>query len=181
MERENVISSETLFEGRVVTLKLQKVSKHDGTETTREIIIHSPAVAMVARNEKNQILLVRQYREAIDRDLLEIPAGSIDPGEDPETAVRREMQEETGFIPGKLQKLSEFYAAPGYCTEYLYVYMATDLTPARLFAEDTDEITVVPTPVSEIPELLRSGKIRDSKSIIGLYAFLEYNTNKNNS
>jgi ADP-ribose pyrophosphatase len=110
----------------------------------------------------------------VQKELLEIPAGGIDPGEDVETAVKREMQEETGYLPKKLVKLGSFYSAPGYATENLYLYLVTDLIPSRLVAEDTDSISLVRVPVSEITGVLTSGKICDAKSIAGLYMYLEY-------
>ena len=86
----------------------------------------------------------------------------------------REMQEETGFLPRKLVRLGGFYSTPGYCTEYLYLYLATDLTPSRLYDEDTEGIEVVPVPVAQVTELIMSQKICDAKSIAGLLAYLEY-------
>ncbi len=146
----------------------------DGHKTTREIVEYSPAVAIVAVDAENNVLMVQQYREAVQQELLEIPAGGIDQGEDIETAVKREMQEETGFLPQKLVKLCGFYAAPGYCTEFMHVYLATELTPHHLVAEDTDEISLVKVPVKDIPKLLRSGRLVDAKTIAGLYAYLDY-------
>ncbi|MDP2919135.1 MAG: NUDIX hydrolase [Dehalococcoidia bacterium] len=171
---EKTTRSKTLYQGQVVTLRLDTVTAPDGKESTREIVVRSDCVAIVPVDEKGNILLVRQYRHAIQKELLEIPAGSIEPGEKVEDAVRREMQEETGFLPQKLVKLGGFYASPGYCTEYLYLYLVTDLVPSRLFAEDTDEISLVRTPVKEIPALLASGQICDSKSVAGLYLYLNH-------
>ena len=129
--------------------------------------------------EDDNVLLVSQYREAVGKELLEIPAGGIDPGEDVETAVKREMQEETGYLPQKLVNLGGYYLAPGYSTEYLHLYLAADLIPSRLVAEDTEGINVVKVPVSQIRKMLTSGKICDGKSIAGLYMFLEYRRRKN--
>lgn len=146
----------------------------DGRETTREIVEHADCIAVVAVDEKDNVLLVRQYRTPIGKELLEIPAGGIDEGEKPEEAVRREMQEETGFLPRKVVRLGGFYSAPGFCTEYLHLYLATDFVPSRLFAEDTESISLTRVPVKEILALLTSGKIEDAKSIAGLHMFLEY-------
>lgn len=174
MRQEKTLSSKMIFTGRAVNLKIDTVQMPDGRQTTREIVVHSDCIAVVAVDENDNIILVKQFRKAVDKDLLEIPAGGIDPGEDIETAVQREMQEETGYLPQKLMTLGGFYLAPGYSSEYLYLYLATDLIPSRLTAEDTEGIELVRIPVNEIPELLSSGKIEDAKSIAGLYMFLEY-------
>ncbi len=163
-----------MFDGRAVKLRVERIVKENGHRTTREIVEHDPAVAIVAVDAEDNVLLVEQYREAVKQELLEIPAGGIDPGEDPETAARREMQEETGFQPQKLVKLCGFYAAPGYCTEFMHIYLAKELTPSRLTAEDTDEIKLVKIPLRDVQELLKSGKLIDAKTIAGLYAFLDY-------
>ena len=113
-----------------------------------------------------------QTFQRMEKELLEIPAGGIDPGETPEEAVRREMREETGFLPRKVEKLGGFYSSPGFCTEYLYLYLAADLTKSPLRAEDSDAISLVPTPLEQIPELIASGAIVDAKSIAGLLTFL---------
>lgn len=174
MNQEKVISSKVIFNGRALKLRVDTVRMPDGRETTREIIEHSEVIVVVAVDEKDNVLLVRQYRSPVGKELLEIPAGGIDDGEKPEEAVRREMQEETGFLPRKLVKLGGFYSAPGFCTEYLHLFLATDLVLSRLHAEDTDEISLERVPVKEIPAMLASGKFEDAKSIAGLYMYLEY-------
>ena len=118
--------------------------------------------------------MVRQLREAVDKTLLEIPAGGIDPREEPVDAVRRELQEEIGFLPQKIERLGGFYATPGYGTEYLYLYVATDLKPSQLKAEDTENIEVVKIPLSKIPALITSGEICDAKSIAALLRYLYF-------
>jgi ADP-ribose pyrophosphatase len=174
MDNPRILSSKIMFEGQAVKVRVEQILKANGHKTTREIVEHAPAVAVVAVDTENNVLLVEQYRDAIKQELLEIPAGGIDPGEDLETAVKREMQEETGFIPNKLVKLCGFYAAPGYDTEFMHIYLATELTPSRLVAEDTEEIQLIKMPVTEIPELLKSGRLIDAKTIAGLYAYLDY-------
>jgi len=174
MEHENTISSKVIFEGRAVKLRIDTVCMPDGRETTREVVEHADCIAVVPVDNEDNVLMVRQFRQPIDQELLEIPAGGIDPGETPEEATRREMQEETGFIPARLVKLGGFYSAPGYCTEHLHLFLAEDLAPGRLFAEDTEGISLVKVPVKELPGLLASGRIEDAKSIAGLYMYLEY-------
>jgi ADP-ribose pyrophosphatase len=174
LNKEKTISSKVIYSGRAVNLKVDTVQMPDGRKTTREIVEHAECIAVVAVDKKDNVLLVKQYRSPVKKELLEIPAGGIDAGEKPEEAVRREMQEETGFLPRKLVKLGGFYSAPGFCTEYLHLHLATDLIKSQLFAEDTEGIRLERVPVREIPALLASGKIEDAKSIAGLYMFVEY-------
>ena len=165
---EKTLSTQRIYEGRAVKLRIDTVRKSNGKVTTREIVEHADAVAVVVLDSKDRAVLVRQYRKAVGKTMLEVPAGGVDPGEAPISTVRREMQEEIGYLPNKIDKLGGFYAAPGYCTEYLHLYLATYLIPSRLEAEDTDEIEVVRVPLTKIPELIASGEIADAKSIAGL-------------
>ncbi|MBA7704114.1 ADP-ribose pyrophosphatase [subsurface metagenome] len=174
MAEEKTLSSQLIYQGRAVRLRVDTVKTPSGRETTREIVEHDDCVAIIAVDADDKVLLVKQFRKPVERELLEIPAGGIDPGESPEDAVSRELREETGYLPRKLESLGGFYSAPGYATEYLYLYLATELTPSRLFAEDTEGISVVQVSLSQIPELIASGSICDAKSIAGLLAYLEY-------
>jgi len=169
---EKVISSRSVFKGRAVNLRVDTVEEPDGRRTTREVVEHTEVICVVAVDGDGKFVLVRQYREAIGKDLLEIPAGGIEAGEDPAEAVRREMAEETGFEPRKLERMGGFYSAPGFCTEYLHLFLATDLVPHRLEAEDTAGIEVVRVRPDEVPGLIESGAICDSKSIAGLLTYL---------
>ena len=114
------------------------------------------------------ILMVRQYRKPLERQLLEVPAGGIEPGEDPEETVVRELQEEIGFTAKEITRLSGFWLAPGWCTEYMYAYLARDLEPSRLPADDDESITVVPVTQEEVVTMIESGVIQDAKSIASL-------------
>jgi ADP-ribose pyrophosphatase len=171
---EKTLSSRPIYEGCAIKLWADTVEMPGGRKTTREVVEHSDCVAIVAIDEDDNVLLVNQFRQAVRKALLEIPAGGIDPGEDPAAAVRRELREETGYLPRKVKKIGGFYSAPGYCTEYLYLYLATDLTPNALIADDTEGISLVRVPVAQILDLINSGTICDAKSTAGLLAFLEY-------
>jgi len=171
LSEEKTLSSQLIYDGRVVKLRIDTVRIPGGQETTREIVEHSDCVAIVAIDADDNVLLVNQFRKPVEKELLEIPAGGIEPGEDPVTTVRREMQEETGYLSRKVEKIGGFYAAPGYCNEYLYLYLATDLTPSQLHAEDTESIKLVRVPISQIPSLIASGSICDAKSIAGLLTY----------
>ena len=168
---EKTLSSQLIYDGQAVKLRVDTVRLPGGRETKREIVEHGDCVAIVAIDGKNNVLLVNQFRQPVEKELLEIPAGGIDPGEDPLTAVRREMQEETGYLPQKVERLGGFYATPGYGTEYMHLYLATDLTPSQLYAEDTESIKLVRVPISQIPSLITSGRICDAKSIAGLLIY----------
>lgn len=174
MSEEQVLSSRLIFSGRIVRLRVDTIRLPDGCETTREIVEHDDCVAVIPVDTENNVVLVEQFRLPTGKALLEIPAGGVEPGENAEKAVCRELREEIGYLPRKVTRLGGFYSSPGFCTEYLHLYLATDLTPSRLHAEDTEEIRVVRVPVSEISDLIASERICDSKSIAGLLFFLKY-------
>ena len=174
LSEEKTIHSQKIFEGNIVKLRVDTIQTDSGIESTREIVEHSECVAIIAVDDNSNVLLVKQYRKPVEKELLEIPAGGIDPGEDPVTAVQRELSEETGYFPENIEMLTGFYSAPGFCTEYLYLYLATELKPYQLFAEDTESICLIRIPLSEIPKLIASGEICDAKSIAGLLFYLDY-------
>ena len=169
---EETLSSETIYSGRVLKLRVDNISLPGGRKTRREIVEHSDCVAIVAVGADDNVLLVKQFRKPVEKELLEIPAGCIEPGEEAEAAVIREMREETGYRPEKIERLGGFYTSPGYCTEYLYLYLAYDLVPDGLQAEDTDGIKLMRVSQSRVEELINSGAICDAKSIAGLLLYL---------
>jgi ADP-ribose pyrophosphatase len=177
LAEEKTISSRYIYNGSILNLRLDRVLCPDGRKSNREIIEHGECVAVVAVDDKGDILMVRQFRKAIEKELLEIPAGGIEKNEDPETAVRRELQEEIGYLPGKVERLGGFYSSPGFCNEYLHLFLARQLKASRLVAEDTEAITVVAVNPERIKPMIASGEICDSKSIAGLLYYLESNTN----
>jgi len=171
---EKTLSSQLIYEGRAVKLRVDTVQMLGGRQTTREIVEHADCVAIIAIDADDNVLLVNQFRKPIEKELLEIPAGGIEPGEDPVDCVCRELREETGYLPRKVERLGGFYSTPGYCSEYLHLYLATDLTLSPLHAEDTESIELIRVPISQISSLITSGTICDAKSIAGLLTFLEY-------
>ena len=168
LNAERTLSTKQIYEGRAVKLRVDTVEKSNGRKSTREIVEHSDCVVIVAMDNEDNVLLVRQYRKPVEKGLLELPAGGIEPGEDPIECVRRELREETGYLPQKIEKLGGFYSTPGYCTEYLHLYLATELSYSPLVAEDTESIELVRVPLNRIPSLIASGEICDAKSIAGL-------------
>jgi ADP-ribose pyrophosphatase len=172
LKPEKKLSSQQIYQGHAVNMRVDTVEKAGGRKTTRDVVEHSDCIAVVAIDEQDNILLVRQFRHPVDRFLLEIPAGGIDPGEEPLDSVRRELQEEIGYFPRRIDKLGGFYSIPGYGTEYLHCFLATDLIPGRLVAEDTEDIELIRISPGEIPRLITSGEICDAKSIAALLMFL---------
>ena len=171
---EKTLSSKVIYDGQTVKLRIDTVQMPSGRKSTREIVEHRDVVVIVAVDASDNVLMVRQFRQPLGKKLLEIPAGGIDGEETPEEAVLREMQEETGYLPKTIKRLGGFYSAPGFCTEYMHLFLATGLTPGRLHAEDTEIIKLERLPVSKISSLVTSGKLNDAKSIAGLLTYLEY-------
>lgn len=176
--RFTIERSRTLHRGRVYTLVNRDVRYDDGGRSSLDIIEHPGAVAIVPLLPDRQVLLIRQIRVAAGGVLLEIPAGTREPGEAPGATARRELIEETGFRAGRLRKIAAFFPAPGFCSEFIHVYAADRLTPAQ-GAQDPDErIRVHPVPLSRIPQMIESGRICDAKSIIGLRIVLSEQKNR---
>ena len=166
--REEKLSSRSVFEGRVVSLRVDEVRLPDGRSAVREVVDHRPAVVIVPLDECDHVLMVRQYRYAVGETLLEAPAGIVEEGEDPDETAQRELQEEVGRIAGDLRKIGEFWATPGFCNEMMHAYVARDLGHSALAADDDEDITVVPVPMAEALDMIASGKIRDAKTIAAL-------------
>ncbi|MCC6613957.1 MAG: NUDIX hydrolase [Anaerolineae bacterium] len=145
-----------------------QVELPDGKTSQREIIQHPGAIAIVALDADQQVVLVRQFRTAADRVLVEIPAGTLNPGEEPLVCAERELQEEAGYFPGKLEPLGGIFVAPGYTTEYIHLFLATDLRESQLAADDDEFIEVDHVPMAEALRMIESGEICDGKSVAGL-------------
>jgi len=174
MDEAPVVSSEYVYNGRVINVRKDIIRLPDGREAQRDVVEHDECIAIVPIDDNGKILMVKQYRYPVGRQLLEIPAGIIDEGEKPEETVIRELQEETGYLPGNVIRLGGGYSSPGFCNEFLYLFLATDLVPSQLIAEDTAGISLQSISPEEINGLIESGEICDLKSIAGLYSWLVY-------
>lgn len=172
MPIEKTVESRYVYRGRALELRVDTIVIEGGRHTTREIVEHSPGITIVPIDNDGNVMMVRQYRKPIEKFLLELPAGGMEPGEQPADAAKRELQEEIGFFPRTLEPMGGAYLAPGYSSEYLYYFLALDLSPQKLTAEDTDEIEVVKVPLGDIPDRIASGEICDAKSIAGLLRFI---------
>lgn len=171
---ERTISSERVYAGRVVSLRLETVEYENGKLGQREIVEHAPVVVIAPLLDDDTLLLVRQHRAPVAESLLELPAGGIDGDETPQAAVHRELIEETGYRAGEIRALSTFYSAPGYCNELMHLYLARDLQVGDAEPEEDESIELEPVSLAEARRLIRSGEIRDSKSIAGIYCLLDY-------
>ena len=172
LKPEKTLATQQIYQGRAVNMRVDTVENAGGAETTREVVEHSDCVAVVVIDEQDNVLLARQFRHAVGKFLLEIPAGGINSGEEPVDTVCRELQEEIGYFPRRIERLGGFYTTPGYGTEYLHCFLATDLVSSRLVAEDTESIELLRVPSEQIPLLIMSGEICDAKSIAALLLFL---------
>ncbi len=166
MSTERPLASRRIYDGRLVNLRVDDVVLPSGRRAVREIVEHRGAVAALPVID-GDVLLVRQYRTAVGRTLLEIPAGTVEPGEGVEACLQRELSEEVGMRAGRVDHLATFYPSPGFLTEAVHVYVATDLTPHRLEAEEED-LSVVRMPLTRAQTMVAEGEIVDAKSIIGL-------------
>jgi ADP-ribose pyrophosphatase len=167
---ERVLGSRTIFEGNILTLRVDEIEASDGHRGTREVVVHRGAVGIVCV-DGSDIVLVRQYRHATGETMLEIPAGTLAPGEDPEACAARELVEEVNLRPARLELLARYYTTPGFSDETFHLYFTDDVSPEPGSTEAGEIIEVERHPVAGVRELLRSGEIRDAKSLLGL-AFL---------
>lgn len=163
-----LIKSEMLMQGRAFKIRRDHLKTPDGRETKFEIIEHGGSVIIVPVDADGNLLFVRQYRHAAGMDLLELPAGTRDGDEPYEECAAREIREETGMEAGRLQKVGEFYLAPGYSTEFMVVYIATDLRHNPLEADDDEFLEVEKIPVQEAFEMAHHGEMPDAKSLAAL-------------
>lgn len=161
-----ILSSEYVYKGRVIRLRVDQVELPDGHRTIREVMEHPGAAVIVPVDGEGTVHLVRQYRDAIGQQLLEVPAGKLDPGEDPADCARRELREELGLTAGKLSRLTAFYSSPGFCDEILHVFLAEELTHGEEDSDHEEFIEPEQRPLDPLPELLQ--ELRDGKSIIGV-------------
>lgn len=174
--RETVIGTRTVYRGHYLEVRVDEILTPDGRRSSRDIVSHPGAVAIVALDDAERVLMVRQFRLAAGRALLEIPAGTLDRGddgslEDPDLAARRELEEETGVRAGSWEHLGAFWTAPGFATELMHLYLARDLAPAqegRLGPDADERLELERVPWREAVEMAERGVIADAKSLVGL-------------
>ena len=156
------------FSGRVFNVEVHAVTLPDGRMSRREIVRHNGGACVLPLDKDLNVTLVRQYRKAFDREMLEIPAGKLEPGEDPLTCARRELAEETGLTARQFLLLTVFYPSPGYCSEVLSVYLATGLTKGKANPDEGEFLACQTYPLDTLLDLVDQGKIQDGKTLIAL-------------
>lgn len=165
---EVTVGVEREFVGKRIKVRLDRVRLADGTETLRDVVLHPNAVVIVALDDEGNVLLVRQYRKALERELLELPAGVIEGDDEPLPSAQRELREETGYSAGSLKPLGYFFAAPGSMTECLYSFLARDLTYDPLPADHDERIDLLRVPFAEAIAMARRGDLNDAKTLASL-------------
>ena len=165
--KPKVISAEKIYEGKVFDVSISKIREGE-TEYEREIVEHKGSAVIVPVFADKTVALVRQYRHAAREFLLEIPAGTLEKGENPETGARRELEEEIGVTAEKIEKLTEFYVSPGFLTEKMHVFLATELTKTVQNLEADEIIEIEKVTFEQAFEKIKNGEIKDAKTIVGL-------------
>ncbi len=163
-----LLNSETIFKGRVFTIRQDNLRTPDGRTTKFDIVEHHGSVVILPVDNDGNLLLVRQYRHAAVDNLLELPAGTLDPEEDPADCAAHEVREETGMGAGKLKELGKFYLAPGYSTELMTVFLATELRVDPLDPDADEFLKVEKIPLTEALSMAETGQMPDAKTLAAL-------------
>ena len=169
---EKTVSSEKVFEGRIIKVKVDKVEMPDGSTSTRELVERPGGVGIVALTGNDEIILVKQYRKPLDKVIYEIPAGKLDPGEHHRTCGIRELEEETGLSAKVFDYMGFIYPSPGFTDEVTHVYLAKELTQGETHPDDDEFLDVEKVPFERALKMVIDGEINDAKSVFGI---LKYN------
>ncbi|MDO4744379.1 MAG: NUDIX hydrolase [Clostridia bacterium] len=171
---EKTITSEKKFEGRIFNVRVEEVELPEGKTGYRELVEHPGGVGVVALTDDNKILMVRQYRKAIEKDILEIPAGKLEPGEDPLICGMRELEEETGYKAKEFISLGYFYPSPGFANEVTHLYLAWGITKGEVNPDEDEFLDVLEISTEEVYDAILKNEINDAKTVIGFLKAMEY-------
>ena len=170
---EVTIKTDPIYEGRVISLQVDEVRLPNGETAVREIVKHPGAVALIALYE-GKMIVVEQYRKPLEKSQVEIPAGKLEPGEEPLEAAKRELVEETGFSCESLKHVCSFYTSPGFANEQLHLYFAQQLTPGKDNPDEDEFLDCFAITLDEAKELIAEGRISDAKTITAVYVWQTY-------
>ncbi len=166
---EKTVSTEHIFDGQIIKVRKDTVRLPNGGTGTREIVEHPGGVAVVALDNEKNVYLVRQYRHPFEEVILEIPAGKLDHhGEDPFGCCKRELKEETGFSAEKFDYLGAFMLSPGFCREWIHIYLARNLTAGDACLDPDEFLEVEKLPISKLVEMIMDNQIKDAKTVMGI-------------
>ena len=174
MSFETVLASERVYEGRILNLRVDQIRTPNGVEAVREIVENGSAVAIVALDDQQRVVLIKQYRHAIRGQVIEIPAGKLDGDEEPLEGAQRELREETGFQAGHFEQLGSFYPAPAWSTEFVNLYLATQLNPGPTQLEADEAIEMWQVALDDAVKMIQSGAIVDGKTVAALLLAQQY-------
>lgn len=160
--------TKNIYSGKVLTLNIDTVTLPNGVTVGLEIVRHPGAAAVVPLKDDGTVILIRQFRHAADGFIYEIPAGKLNPGEDPKVCASRELEEEVGYRAGTLYLIASIFTAPGFTDEVIHIYKATNMTKGRQQLDKDEVLEIVEMPLSKAIEMIRSGTIRDAKTMVGL-------------
>ncbi len=158
----------TIYRGRKIDLALQSVTLADGSIGQREVVVHPGAVALLPMVDRDHVCLVENGRYAVGRTLLEVPAGTLDPGESPDETAPRELREETGYVAGKIAKIGEWWVSPGVMNERMHLYLCEDLTPGPTEHQADEQLKPIVVPWAEALKMVADGRIDDAKSMLAI-------------
>lgn len=165
---EKTLESKRVYEGRIINLRLDSVSLENGNTAMREVVEHPGAVGIVALKENGDIVMVKQYRKAVEQVLLELPAGKLEQGENPLDCAARELTEETGYTAGDLRYLVSFYTSPGFSNEIMHMFLATNLKEGKNDPDDDEMVETVEISRDRAMDMILKGEIKDGKTIAGI-------------
>jgi ADP-ribose pyrophosphatase len=171
---EKTLNQTTVFTGKIINVRVDQVQLCNGSVHTREVAEHNGGVCIVAVDSDENVLMVTQYRYPIGQHLLEIPAGKLEKGEQPLAAAARELSEETGYTAAKIVPMGEFYPTPGFCSEKLYLYLATDLTPGQCHPDEDEFLTVSKIKLDTLVQMVMDNEIIDGKTIAAVLKARKY-------
>ncbi|MFC4767238.1 NUDIX domain-containing protein [Effusibacillus consociatus] len=171
--QEPTVSTKKIFEGKIISLQIDTVTLPNGKQATREIVRHPGAVAILAITNENRVILVRQFRKACGRSLVEIPAGKLEPGEDPAECAKRELLEETGYRAENWRHLHSMFTSPGFADELIHLYVATGLTMGEQQLDADEFLDLMKADRAEVERLLATDEIADAKTITALYWWMK--------